>query len=483
MNRSRYAIAVTAVGAMGLACNGKATSRSGAGGSSALAEDAASNSGASGSAGDSAQSSANPMASAPPHPIGRVVHMSRSCVVIDSGQVYCWILPDYEPPQLPAPYELVAIAGIDDAVSVTERYGYATFCAIRQGGKVSCWGDNGSGQLGDGSSDHEQCEYGNELMGITVVDCSDRAVEVHGVQGAVELGLMQGAVCVRLESGEVWCWGRGSRDARGCADDDDACALLPGPVVGIQGALDLAVADKHACAINADGSVWCWGWGGCGQVPDPDEDGFAKMPQNTGVTDATALGLVSGRSCAILRDGGVTCWGDNGSGTLGDGVLDHGWVFDNRDFSPTPVSVVGLEDAVSLHLRLRTVCALRTAGGVLSCWGDDTEGYLGGGVTPPAPCASPHSTDDAGRVCQLAPLEIPGLANVAGLSYLTGDSHQFGSMCAWTASGEVYCWGDNSSCVLGNGSREPNPTPSLLPLPSLLLTHPISMITSPNPIR
>ena len=44
----------------------------------------------------------------------------------------------------------VTVAGINTAVAVTSSDGYHS-CAVLQNGSVQCWGDNVSGQLGDGT--------------------------------------------------------------------------------------------------------------------------------------------------------------------------------------------------------------------------------------------------------------------------------------------------------------------------------------------
>jgi len=76
----------------------------------------------------------------------------NSCAIRAGGALACWgkgvegqLAFDTQPTSSSTP---VAIPGITDAVAVAA--GYATLCAVRQSGAVSCWGSNDKGQLGDG---------------------------------------------------------------------------------------------------------------------------------------------------------------------------------------------------------------------------------------------------------------------------------------------------------------------------------------------
>jgi alpha-tubulin suppressor-like RCC1 family protein len=87
-------------------------------------------------------------------------------------------------------------------------------CARRAGGTVSCWGANGSGQLGDDSSvfrlqpltsvvNHVR----SELLGKTFT----LSVQLGGVSG-ITAGNLFG--CALLASGQPFCWGSGNSFAR-----------------------------------------------------------------------------------------------------------------------------------------------------------------------------------------------------------------------------------------------------------------------------
>lgn len=65
-----------------------------------------------------------------------------------------------------------------------------------------------------------------------------------------------------------------------------------------------------------------------------------------------AIGTGLAHSCALHASGLVTCWGSNSSGAIGGGVMG------GIPLAPTPV--VGLTNASQLALGYSGSCALRT---------------------------------------------------------------------------------------------------------------------------
>src|ERR1044071_4910056 len=79
---------------------------------------------------------------------------------------------------------------------------------------------------------------------------------------AVNALAVGGDFACAIRRGAVYCWG----DEHDGPLGDNAAIPQPRPVaVGIADAIALAAGESHACAVRADGSVWCWGSNECQQ--------------------------------------------------------------------------------------------------------------------------------------------------------------------------------------------------------------------------
>ena len=203
---------------------------------------------------------------------------------------------------------------------------------------------------------------------------------------------------------------------------------------------DLAVGGSHTCALKFDGSVWCAGENVRGQqgtgVVGGNDALTRAMPvkdtANAVIADATAI--ISGESTnCVLRTGGtVWCWGKNDDGQVGPGASNIGaatQITYASDMSP-------LTGMVSLGAGHDMVCAI-DAGGTGWCWGENLDGQLGDGTTTARPRAAPILVAPAG-----APF-----ANIAAIS-----SNDENTACLRTTTNEIWCWGNNDSGSVGDGT-------------------------------
>jgi alpha-tubulin suppressor-like RCC1 family protein len=288
----------------------------------------------------------------------------------------------------------VQVVGIDNATAICA--GNEHNCALLQDGTVSCWGYNGSYQLGS-----------------TTPTRSGTPMAVAGVQGATAVACGQYFTCA-LSGGAVFCWGSNYVSGLGQGVDFSVLKLsaTPLPVVGVTTAVSLAAGPSNACVILADGSVQCWGGG-------------SPTPQTiSGITGPTALTIGEYHFCGLLSDGTVKCWGDDSEGQLGDG---H-----SAGQSATPLAVVGLTGATAIAAGLGDTCAI-AGDGLVRCWGF---GGLGNGGT-----ASSESD---------TPVVVMGLPDAMKLPANAGDNN--GTGCAIRADGSIACWGSNYDAMLGVGS-------------------------------
>ncbi len=307
---------------------------------------------------------------------------NHSCALTSGGGVQCWgansdgQLGDGTRTEQVTP---VAVVGLDSGV-VAVTAGYRHTCALTTSGAVRCWGDNGSGELGDGTS-HIR------LTPVPVAGLDGGVVAV-SAGGGVSCRHLDGTLrcrpvahtCAVTASGAVRCWGSNSSGQIG--DGSGVDQPTPVDVAGLPGAAHaVAAGPEGSCAVTSVGALLCWGRNEYGQLGNGTAVTQPTPVPVVGLADGvTAVSVGTAHTCAVVS-GVVACWGMNWHGELGDGTLT------NR---PAPARVSGLDQggaavaagtcpypAPSAH-----TCAVTTAG-ALRCWGDNHSGQVGDGTNPP----------------------------------------------------------------------------------------------------
>ncbi len=236
-----------------------------------------------------------------------------------------------------------------------------------------------------------------------------------------------------------------------------AAPLVVTPAVATYGSVSAGSA--HTCAIAPSGEVSCWGDNRRGQITSGAPE-VRPSPVALGAKGAFSS-ISSGRehTCGVTRAGGVTCWGNESDGRLGSAMSG-------------PFIAVA---AGGSH-----TCALRT-GGTAVCWGRNDVGQLGsrgGNANSPRPVSGgmtfsslvtggDHSCGisgtgaaycwgsnwasetGTGRGRQNIEEPAPVEGGLLFSALAAGEKHT----CGLTRDGQAYCWGDNGSGQLGDGSR------------------------------
>jgi alpha-tubulin suppressor-like RCC1 family protein len=273
-------------------------------------------------------------------------------------------------------------------------------CALTTTAQLYCWGDNGNGQLGDG----------------TVVD---RHAPVLAAAGASYMSVAAGALhtCALTGAGLAFCWGWGGQGQLG----HGAFTSSPTPVAVSGGAIynTLSSSENHTCGTTQAGLAFCWGSGFDAQLGDGRLSASAT-PVSVVVPPVREIAPGELHTCALGNNNAVYCWGARNFGALGDGVAA---------VRPSPATVTGgTTGYTAVSVGVEFSCGLLS--GAARCWGTNATYQLGD-----------NSTTD-----RLVPSPVSSTQSFTAID--NGLNHS----CALTAAGAVYCWGIGSSGQLGNGS-------------------------------
>ena len=329
---------------------------------------------------------------------------AHTCALEEDGALRCWGMNDQG--QL-ARGAFGNASAAEAAVAPPRAFARVTAgvfhgCGLDQDGRAFCWGENASGQLGDG----------------TMV-ARNSPVAVSGGLRFTRIEAGNAHTCALDQSRAAWCWGENFSGQLG--DGSRSGRTAPVRVAGGRTFADLAAGWTHTCGITASREAWCWGGNSFGQVGDGTVTDRTSPTRVSGDGAYLKLETGSAHTCAISTDQRVSCWGQNSSGQLGDGSTQD---------RASPVRVSGLDAASGLAAGGVHTCALEASGSV-RCWGQNRFGQLGDGTVQ----------------ARLTPVVVIGGTAFRSIDAL--GSHT----CGVARSGERYCWGYNAQGQLGDGSR------------------------------
>jgi alpha-tubulin suppressor-like RCC1 family protein/DNA-binding SARP family transcriptional activator len=355
--------------------------------------------------------------------------MDETCLV-DRGRGLCWgrndlgQLGDGSTRSATLPVAIAPPHGHDTlalrAVSANELHA----CGLTMQGVAYCWGENGHGQLGSGTT-------------------SSSAIPVPVSGGLVFVQLAAGRyhTCALAPSGTAYCWGWNNYGQLGDPTVSGYSAR-PVPVAGRLTLSFISTGYLHTCGITTDGYVYCWGSNVEGQL-GAGRGRTSAIPVL--VSDhRTFSTITTGNNHTCATSVGVTyCWGYNAFGQLGAPTTAFcGRVPYQVPCSPGPLAVDTLVGFTFVTAGQFHTCAL-TAAGQAYCWGYNDQGQLG----------------DSTTINRIAPTVVRTAHRFLQLS---GGAHH---SCGLAVDGGVYCWGGNAYGQLGDGTRSGSLLPEAVRLP------------------
>ena len=260
----------------------------------------------------------------------------HSCAIDSDNTVWCWgrawngnlgsgdgNADQYAPVQVELPGE----NDFATEIAAGERF----TCALLGNGAISCWGHDGSNQLGDSAD-----TTGDQNTPQSYVSLPSGRI-------AVDIDAGQNHACAVLDNGSIVCWGYNNYGKLGSSFSSLANSL-PVYINTTQNKsfTQVSTGYDHTCALLENGTGMCWGRNTHEQLGnDSTTNSFYPVYINQSQTGPLiAISAKNIHTCAINASGGAFCWGSAHSGALGNSVNNHRW--QAYELAPTPVTWSGM---------------------------------------------------------------------------------------------------------------------------------------------
>jgi hypothetical protein len=178
-----------------------------------------------------------------------------------------------------------------DGTFRTVTVGGAHSCGLRDDGTVECWGvdqDDASGRLARRAEEYD----------------SGQTDPPEGPFESIDAGRYH--TCgIRADDRRVVCWGRGTDE--GQPDEQERGAFDFEQSVAPDGRFEkVSAGAAHTCAVRESGEMACWGLGSRLDENEGEYDFDQATPPDGTFIDVEVSALTS---CGLREDGQIVCWG------------------------------------------------------------------------------------------------------------------------------------------------------------------------------
>jgi alpha-tubulin suppressor-like RCC1 family protein len=321
------------------------------------------------------------------------------CVALSSeGRAYGWGYNFFGQmgigtavPRQPVPVAVHSGGALAGKTIVQIKAGLHHCLALSTEGKVYAWGHNDSWALGDGTFTQRNTPIAVNMSGA-LAGKSVKAIAAGYLHNVVLTTDGRLFAWGENSSGQL---GDGTFTSRSAPVAVVMTGALSGRTVA-----GIAAGREHSLAVTSDGRVFAWGLNGSGQLGDGTQTNrnaptAVSVAGALAGKIVTAVDAGYAQTLALASAGELLTWGSNAKGQLGDGTTTNrllpGAVSMNGALAgKTPVLVAAGRD----H------CLALSSDGRVYGWGDNAYGQLGDGTTAmrSSPVAVHPDGAPAGRV-------------------------------------------------------------------------------------
>jgi alpha-tubulin suppressor-like RCC1 family protein len=222
---------------------------------------------------------------------------------------------------------VVAVAAGGEDTTATYSTAREHSLALLENGTVVAWGSNNDGELGNHTTTNSDvpvvvcampenpCQAGNELKEVVAIAAGDE----------FSLALLKNGTVVAWGNDNTGELGNGGFGPNSC---EAPCGLTPAVVPHLTEVTAISAGNGHSMALRKDGTVWTWGYNYWLQLgrsgPGPNNENDPNAGQVPGLSEVAAISAGGWHSVALLNNGTVKAWGENFYGQNGKAASVYG---------------------------------------------------------------------------------------------------------------------------------------------------------------
>ena len=248
---------------------------------------------------------------------------------------------------LPSGVSSTAIAG-----------GQSHSLAAASNGKLYAWGYNGSGQLGNSTTNSSSTP-----VTVTLPSGVSPTAMAAGGNHSLVIG----------SDRQLYAWGENGSGQLGNGTTNNSSTPIVITLSGGVSPAAISTGYTHNLAIGSNGQLYAWGYNQYGQLGNGTTNSYPSplIVNLPGGITPTAIAAGGNHSLAIGSNGRLYTWGDNEYGQLGNGTTNN---------STTPVTITLPVTPTAIYAGYDYSLAIGS-NGRLYAWGDNSQGQLGNGTT------------------------------------------------------------------------------------------------------